>query len=92
MLYLALSCFQGRTMTEAAETLVGLAPGRVGLQLTPGCAPSPITVDCPTRTHHGFTPHALKAPVWAAGRLVWHGDSLHPSATLTTPFVDTRGT
>lgn len=85
MLYLALSCFQGRTMTEAADTLVGLAPGRVGLQLTPGCAPSPITVDCPTRTHHGFTPHALKAPVWAAGRLVWHGDSLHPPRSRDVP-------
>ena len=56
MLYLALSCFQGRTMTEAARTLVALAPGRVGLQLTPGCAPSPIDVDVPMRTHHGYTP------------------------------------
>ena len=41
VLYLALSCFQGRPMGEAARTLVELAPGKVGLQLTPGCAPSP---------------------------------------------------
>jgi hypothetical protein len=85
MLYLALSCFQGRTMTEAADTLVGLAPGKVGLQLTPGCAPSPITVNCPTRTHHGFTPRALRAPVWNHGQLVWHGDSLHPPKSKEVP-------
>lgn len=78
MLYLALSCFQGRRMSEAAETLAALAPGRVGLQLTAGCAPSPIAVACPTRTHHGFTPLALRAPVWDRGTQVWHGDSLHP--------------
>jgi hypothetical protein len=78
VLYLALSCFQGRRMSDAAETLIALAPGRVGLQLTPGCAPSPITVDCPLRTHHGFTYQALRAPVWNDGSLVWHGDSVHP--------------
>ncbi len=85
MLYLALSCFQGRRMSDAAETLVALAPGRVGLQLTPGCAPSPINVDCPLRTHHGFTPRALRAPVWDGGTLVWHGDSLHPPQLRQVP-------
>jgi hypothetical protein len=78
MLYLALSCFQGRRMSDAARTLFDLAPGRVGLQLTAGCAPSPIEVDCPTRTHHGFTSQALRARVWEGGILLWHGDSLHP--------------
>ena len=78
MLYLALSCFQSRRMSDAAQTLVALAPGRIGLQLTPGCAPSPITVTCPTRTHHGFTYHALRARVWEEGKLLWHGDSVHP--------------
>jgi hypothetical protein len=78
VLYLALSCFQSRRMSDAAETLVALAPGRVGLQLTPGCAPSPINVDCPMRTHHGFTYRALRAQVWERGALVWHGDSVHP--------------
>jgi hypothetical protein len=85
VLYLALSCFQGRTMSEAAQTLVALAPGRVGLQLTPGCAPSPIDVDCPTRTHHGFTYKALRAQVWNAGTLVWHGDSVHPPREADVP-------
>lgn len=65
-------------MSEAAEILVALAPGRVGLQLTPGCAPSPIGVQCPMRTHHGFTYRALRAQVWDGGTLVWHGDSIHP--------------
>jgi hypothetical protein len=85
MLYLALSCFQGRRMSEAAETLAALAPGRVGLQLTAGCAPGPIAVTCPTRTHHGFTHRALRAPVWDEGRLVWHGDSLHPPRSGEVP-------
>lgn len=77
-LYLALSCFQGRPLTQVAETLHALAPGRVGLQLTPGCVPGPVPVACPTRTHHGFTAHALRAPVWQDGALVWRGDSVHP--------------
>ena len=85
MLYLALSCFQGRRMSDAAETLAALAPGRIGLQLTPGCAPGPIDVTCPTRTHHGFTYHALRAPVWDDGRLVWHGDSVHPPRLREVP-------
>jgi hypothetical protein len=85
MIYLALSCFQGRTMTEAARTLVDLAPGRVGLQLTPGCAPSYIDVDCPIRTHHGFTPRALRQQVWIDGVLQWNGDSLHPPKSDEAP-------
>jgi hypothetical protein len=72
-------------MSDAAETLIALAPGRVGLQLTPGCAPSPITVDCPLRTHHGFTYQALRAPVWNDGSLVWHGDSVHPPLQRQVP-------
>jgi hypothetical protein len=72
-------------MSEAAETLVALAPGRIGLQLTPGCAPSPINVQCPMRTHHGFTYKALRAPVWNGGTLVWHGDSVHPPRQRDVP-------
>jgi hypothetical protein len=72
-------------MSEAAETLVALAPGRVGLQLTPGCAPDPINVNCPMRTHHGFTYQALRAQVWDTGRLVWHGDSVHPPLNRYVP-------
>jgi hypothetical protein len=37
------------------------------------------------RTHHGFTYHALRAPVWDNGTLVWHGDSLHPPKKQETP-------
>jgi hypothetical protein len=85
MLYLALSCFQGRRMSAAAATLTALARGRVGLQLTPGCAPSRIEVACPTRTHHGFTCRALRAQVWDAGSLVWHGDSVHPPLERHVP-------
>src|SRR5947199_922294 len=85
MLYLALSCFQGRRMSDAAQTLAALAPGCVGLQLTAGCAPSPISIDCPTRTHHGFTYKALRARVWDGGTLVWHGDSVHPPKQCEVP-------
>lgn len=85
MLYLALSCFQSRRMSEAARTLAALAPGRIGLQLTPGCAPSPIDVACPTRTHHGFTHRALRARVWEGGNLLWHGDSVHPPRAGEVP-------
>jgi hypothetical protein len=72
-------------MSDAAETLFALAPGRIGLQLTPGCAPSPITVQCPMRTHHGFTYRALRATVWDNATLVWHGDSLHPPKQSQVP-------
>lgn len=72
-------------MSDAAETLLALAPGRVGLQLTPGCAPSPIDVNCPMRTHHGFTYRALRAQVWNGGTLVWHGDSVHPPRQRDVP-------
>src|SRR5579883_1581848 len=72
-------------MSDAAETLVALAPGRVGLQLTAGCAPGPIELSCPTRTHHGFTRRALRAPVWDGGALVWQGDSAHPPRVGEVP-------
>jgi hypothetical protein len=39
VLSFALSCFQGRPMREAAETL--LSAGAASLQLTPGCVPTP---------------------------------------------------
>ena len=78
MLYLALSCFQGRRAGDAAQALAALAPGQVGLQLTPGCAPDLVAVTCPVRTHHGYSPHALRAPVWDGGKLAWQGDSVHP--------------
>lgn len=82
MLYAALSCLQGRPMADAAQTLLQL--GADGLQLTPGCAPTPdftatLTVTVPVRTHNGFTPDALRTPVWGpAARLLHRADSLHP--------------
>lgn len=85
MLYLALSCFQGWRMNDAAQTLLALAPGRIGLQLTPGCAPSPLGVECPMRTHHGYTPRALRAVVWNNGDLKWHGHSVHPPLARQVP-------
>lgn len=78
MLYLALSSLQGTQQGDAARKLYGLAPGEVGLQLTPGLVPDPIDVECPTRTHHGFTTKAYRARVWKEGQLVWRGDSVHP--------------
>src|SRR3954470_16176925 len=72
-------------MSDAAETLVALAPGRVGLQLTPGCAPSPIDVACPTRTHHGFTHQALRGRVWEGGTLQWQGDTPPPPQQRDVP-------
>ncbi len=57
----------------------------LGLQLTPGCAPSPIRVQCPMRTHHGFTYRALRTPVWQNGTLRWHGDSVHPPRQREAP-------
>jgi hypothetical protein len=85
MLYLALSCLQSRRMSDAARDLLSLAPGRVGLQLTAGCAPTPLNIDCPTRTHHGFTHQALRARVWDQGNLMWHGDSVHPPLQREVP-------
>lgn len=72
-------------MDDAARTLLDLAPGQVGLQLTAGCAPSPLAVDCPTRTHHGFTRQALRARVWNQGALAWQGDSVHPPRAGEAP-------
>lgn len=85
VIYLALSCLQGRPMNDAARDLVSLAPGRVGLQLTPGCAPTDLQLDCPTRTHHGFTQNALRARVWDGSELVWQGDSMHPPLERNVP-------
>ncbi len=81
VLYLALSCLQGRPLDRAADELLSLLPrGELGLQLTPGCAPGPVPEHVATRTHHGWVAQALRARVWADGVLVWRGDSVHPPA------------
>jgi len=83
MLLLALSCLQGRPQQQAAEDLLVL--GADGLQLTPGCAPSPAFsawVDwrgVPVRSHDGFAWQTLRRPVWSAGgSLVATSTSVHP--------------
>lgn len=80
VLYLALSCLQGRPLAEAAAELLSLAPGELALQLTPGCVPGPVPDGVATRTHHGWVAQAMRAVVWADGALVWRGDSVHPPA------------
>ena len=82
MIFLALSCLQGRTMKNAAEELLELEPD--GLQLTPGCVPTPgFLADLESRgiytqTHHGFCETALRRPVWDGTTLLVDADSVHP--------------
>lgn len=92
MLYLALSCLQGRPMQWAAEELLEL--GAVGLQLTPGNVPTPnfwqwlqdYQVD--SRTHHGFHYRALKCKVWNENaECLPKSHSVHPPP-LTDSMVE----
>lgn len=82
-LFLALSCLQGRPMQEAFDELAALDVE--GLQLTPGNAPTSGFAEHVrrhegrTRTHHGFSPNALRVDVWdAQGQLKGRWDSVHP--------------
>jgi sugar phosphate isomerase/epimerase len=75
-------------MQAAAKELAGLGP--VGIQLTPGCAPTGgfrEWIDAQalaTRTHHGFCWHALRRAVWdEAGNLCTADDSVHPPRSDT---------
>lgn len=70
-------------MANAAEELLALEPD--GLQLTPGCAPTPGFLDglktrgTYTQTHHGFCETALRKPVWNdEAELLVDSDSVHP--------------
>lgn len=82
MIFLALSCLQGRTMESAANELLELEPD--GLQLTPGCAPTKdfeknlSMMGVKTRTHHGYCETALRQRVWDGARLLVSSDSVHP--------------
>lgn len=81
MLFVALSCLQGRPMGSAFEALTTL--GADGVQLTPGNQPTEgfaeLTAAVPTRTHHGFTFRRWKQHVWASdGRCLVDSDSVHP--------------
>jgi hypothetical protein len=83
LVYGALSCLQGRRAGDAADTLV--AAGVDGIQLTPGCAPDGDihgrleAMGVPTRTHHGYSPTALRRKVWSNdGQLLVDAGSVHP--------------
>lgn len=86
LLYLALSCLQGRPMQAAAAELWALEPD--GLQLTPGNAPTPgfaawlTQTGIPSLSHHGFCWQALRQPVWhPTGHCRVHANSVHPPQT-----------
>ena len=80
MLFVALSCLQGRPMAAAFD---GLAALGTGIQLTPGNLPTSGFVahvaasGVITRTHHGFAWDARVAPVWQDGRCLVTADSVH---------------
>ncbi len=81
MLYLALSCLQGRPALQACRDLRSL--GEVGIQLTPGNVPDPSLAGelahALVRTHHGFSWSAMKQRVWDdSGRCRVSADSVHP--------------
>ncbi len=78
-------------MSNAAAELLSLdgslgGCGGLGLQLTPGNSPAAgfgqwLSSTLPSgrvRTHHGFSLHALRRPVWDEGGLVCRDHSVHP--------------
>jgi sugar phosphate isomerase/epimerase len=87
MVFLALSCLQGRPMDAALAALAELEPD--GVQLTPGNQPTPDfakklkRTKLATRTHHGFSFTAFRTrDVWADdGRCLAESDSVHPPAS-----------
>lgn len=93
MLYLALSCLQGRPMARAYDDLAPLADG---VQLCPGCQPTPgFAPTGVVRTHHGYTPHAFRTrAVWGEdGACLVDSDSVHPPLLggkySDTPILET---
>ncbi len=81
MLFLALSCLQGRPMGAALDELLALSPD--GVQLTPGNQPTPQfeqrAQKTRVRTHHGFSFTHWKQAVWREdGTCAVHSDSVHP--------------
>jgi hypothetical protein len=84
MLFVAMSCLQGRPMAGAFDELAALG---AGLQLTPGNQPTPgfaahvAASGVPTRRHHGFSFEARRADVWSAGgACLVPSESVHPPA------------
>jgi hypothetical protein len=90
MLYLALSCLQGRPAVQACRELLSL--GVPGIQLTPGNVPDRTLpaelAGVQVRTHHGFSWHAMKQRVWDdAGHCRVTADSVHPPAERDPAFT-----
>ena len=84
MLFVAMSCLQGRPMASAFDELVTLG---AALQLTPGNLPTPgfeahvAASGVPTRRHHGFSFEHRRACVWSAGgACLVTSESVHPPA------------
>lgn len=87
MLFLALSCLQGRPMRSAFDELSALG---VGVQLTPGNEVSRgfrdavIASGTAFRTHHGFSFTSRVAQVWRDdGSCAVGSDSVHPPKEAT---------
>ncbi|MER2560432.1 MAG: hypothetical protein ABTQ32_06935 [Myxococcaceae bacterium] len=88
VIFLALSCLQGRPMQSAFDELSSLG---VGIQLTPGNEPTRHfeakvkASGVPFRTHHAFAFHARVAQVWRDdGACVIATDSVHPPKLQTS--------
>jgi len=82
MLFVAMSCLQGRPMAGAFDELARLG---VALQLTPGNLPTPgfeahvAASGVPARRHHGFSFERRRADVWSAGgACLVSSESVHP--------------
>jgi sugar phosphate isomerase/epimerase len=81
MLFVALSCLQGRPMRAAFDDLARLG---VGIQLTPGNLPTPefrehvAASGVTTRRHHGFAFDARKTATWSESACVVESESVHP--------------
>jgi hypothetical protein len=80
VLFVAMSCLQGRPMRAAFDALALLADG---VQLTPGNHPTPgfeaHVYRYRTILHHGFSFIARRRPVWDAdGRALVAHRSVHP--------------
>ena len=96
MIYLALSCLQGRPMQTAFDTLAPLADG---IQLTPGNVPTPgfalhvARSGVPIRTHHGFAWTTRLRPVWPDdGACLTAAMSVHPPEGDTSIWEERMAT
>ena len=90
MLYLALSCLQGRPIVQAFHDLRSL--GVPGIQLTPGNVPDPAFAEqldgVPVRTHHGFSWEAMRQRVWDdLGVCCVAADSVHPPQERDSAYI-----